>query len=465
MFEFLGRFHPVLVHLPIGILIVVLLLLWISRKMNSLGMEKAINATLLFGLIGAVFSVITGFSLSQSGEYDASLVSWHQWMAIGLAVITALLYFLRRRNLEKQWQLLISFFMLVLIIITGHLGGSLTHGSDYLWKGLGSDSTESGAGPYKNLPNVQEAYVYTDIIQPLLQNKCYSCHGARKQKAKLRLDQPDFILKGGKDGKVLEPANADESEMIHRLQLPREDEDHMPPKEKSQLKESDIAIIHWWIQQGASFDKKVKDLPQDQKVKEILTSLENRKEDAGLATDLPDDPVARPGESAIQKLRERGIVVLPLAENTNYLMVNFISADSVTDKDLALLLPIRKQLLWLRLSGKPITDEGMKTIAQLTNLVRLFLDQTNITDKGLAELRSLSNLKYLNLSSTKITARGLFSLKDFKDLKSIYLYQSSVDKNDWAELKKNFPNTIIDSGGYVVPTLITDTQEVKPPKK
>ena len=414
MFDFLGRFHPVLVHLPIGILILVVILQWVSRKMNSVGMEKAISVALLFGLIGALLSAITGFSLSQSGEYDESLVSWHQWMAIGLTVVTALLYFLRKRNLEKQWQLLLSFFMLVLIIITGHLGGSLTHGSDYLWKGLGSDSTESGAGPYKNLPNVQEAYAYTDIIQPLLQNKCYGCHGPRKQKGKLRLDQPDFILKGGKDGKAIVPSNPDEGEMMHRLELPREDEDHMPPKEKSQLRESDIAIIHWWIQQGASFDKKVKDLPQDQKIKEILAALENRKEDAVLATDLPDEPVEMAGESAIQKLRERGIVILPLAENTNYLMVNFISADSVTDKDLALLVPIRKQLLWLRLSGKPVTDEGMKTIAQLNNLVRLFLDQTNITDKGLAELKSLSKLKYLNLSGTKITAQGLSSLKDLK---------------------------------------------------
>src|SRR4030095_2524948 len=155
---------------------------------------------------------------------------------------------------------------------------------------------------------------------------------------------------------------------------------------------SDIAIIHWWIQNGASFDKKVKDLPQDEKIKGILTSLENRKTES-IVTDLPTEPVEKAGEAAIQKLKDRGIVALPLAENTNYLMVNFISADSVTDKDLALLLPIKKQLLWLRLSGKPLSDEGTKTITQLDNLVRLFLDQTNISDKGVAQLKTLSNLK------------------------------------------------------------------------
>jgi len=464
MFDFLGPFHPVLVHLPIGILIIVFILILASRKMNSAGMEKAISISLLVGLIAAIFSLLTGFSLSQTGDYDESLVDWHQYMALTLATVTGILYYLRTKNLEKHWQLLLGFVMLVLVVITGHLGGSLTHGSDYLWKGLRSDSSQSGAGPYKNISNVQEAFVYTDIIQPLMQNKCYGCHGPRKQKGKLRLDQPEHILKGGKDGKVVEPMKADESDLINRVKLPREDDDHMPPKEKPQLKESDIAIIHWWIQNGASFDKKVKDIPQDEKIKGILASLENRKAEP-VITDLPAETVGKADETAIQKLKERGIVALPLAENTNYLMVNFISTDSVTDKDLALLLPIKKQLLWLRLSGKPLSDEGTKTIAQLENLVRLFLDQTNISDKGLAELKTLSNLKYLNLSGTKITARGLLALKDLKNLKSIYLFQSTVDKSDWAELKKNFPHTIIDSGGYIVPTLITDTQEVKPPKK
>jgi len=61
---------------------------------------------------------------------------------------------------------------------------------------------------------------------------------------------------GGKDGKVIEPYHADDSEMIRRLSLPVDDQDHMPPKEKPQPSESQIALLHWWISQGASLQKK-----------------------------------------------------------------------------------------------------------------------------------------------------------------------------------------------------------------
>ena len=88
------------------------------------------------------------------------------------------------------------------------------------------------------------------------------------------MDEPEFILKGGKDGKVIKPGNADESEMMKRLLLPRNDEDHMPPKEKPQLKENEIALIHWWIATGATFDKKIKELEQTEKIKPVLLALQ-----------------------------------------------------------------------------------------------------------------------------------------------------------------------------------------------
>jgi len=56
-------------------------------------------------------------------------------------------------------------------------------------------------------------------------------------------------------------------------------------------------------------------------------------------------------------------------------------------------------------------------------------------------------------------------LKTIKNLRSIYLYQSAVDKTEWPALKKIFPKTILDSGGYTVPTLVTDTTQVKLPKE
>jgi len=76
----------------------------------------------------------------------------------------------------------------------------------------------------------------------------------------------------------------------------------------------------------------------------------------------------------------------------------------------------------------------------------------------------LVNLRYLNLVGTRVTAAGVMQLKVLKNLRSIYLYHTAVKKTEWNNLKVAFPKALIDSGGYTVPFLPTDTIEVKPPK-
>ena len=123
--------------------------------------------------------------------------------------------------------------------------------------------TETETAPVvaaKNITDVQEAKLYEDIVQPVLQTKCYSCHGPQKQKGKLRMDNPQFILKGGKNGEIVLAGKADESEMIKRILLPENDKKHMPPKQKPQLTEKETMLLHWWVQQGADFNKKVKEI-------------------------------------------------------------------------------------------------------------------------------------------------------------------------------------------------------------
>src|SRR6185312_11346952 len=130
---------------------------------------------------------------------------------------------------------------------------------------------------------------------------------------------------------------------------------------------------------------------------------------------------------------------------------------NITDADIKLLLPVKKQLTWLKLNDTNITDSSLQMISQFTNLTLLQLNNTKITDKGLSLLKNLNKLQSLSLVGTKVTAQGILQLQPIKGLQSIYLYQTNVNKNDWASLKKAFPKTEIDSGGYVVPLLATDT--------
>jgi uncharacterized membrane protein/mono/diheme cytochrome c family protein len=462
--EFIGHFHPVLVHLPIGILLLSSVLYWFARRSASADMMKAVNISLLIGMIAAIASCISGFLLSESDDYDTTLVGWHQWMGISVALISVVWYFMNKKSFSGSVQWRMSAALFVFIIITGHLGGSLTHGSDYLTKALGSASSETVV-KRKAVPNVQEALAYTDIIQPMLQSKCYSCHGAEKQKGKLRLDEPEFIMKGGKNGEAIRAGAAEQGELMKRLLLPREHDDHMPPKEKSQLSENELALIHWWIASGASFDKKVKDLQQPEKMKPVLLALQSDEASSETIPEIPATPVEKASDSAVAALRKKGVVVLAVSSKSNYLMANFVTATAVTDKDLALLLPVKKQLVSLKLGNSKISDSAMEFISQCTSVLKLQLNNTRITDKGVAMLRSLKELKYLNLVATPVTAAGVLQLKELKNLQAVYLYQTGVKSQDWETLQKNFPASHIDSGGYIVPTLESDTSELKLKKK
>jgi uncharacterized membrane protein/mono/diheme cytochrome c family protein len=465
MSELIGHFHPVLVHLPIGILLLACLFQWLSAKGKYVSLQLATGISLFIGMLGAIASCVSGYLLSGSGDYDEQLVSRHQWLGISVAVVAVVFYLLHYKKMLAKLQWWLAALLFLLIIITGHLGGSLTHGEDYLTQPFKkTDTGKTGTAVRKPIPNVQEAVVYTDIIQPLLQSKCYNCHGAAKQKGKLRMDQPDLLMKGGKDGVVIEAGKASESELIKRIQLAREEEHHMPPKEKPQLTDKEMALLHWWIASGASFDKKTKDLDQPDKIKPVLLSLQKAVIERKPNMDVPVDPVDKAGEAGIKKLKDKGVELMPVAAGSNYLLANFVTATGVTDKDMDLLLPVKKQLVWLKLSDSKISDAALPVIAQCTNLRRLQLDNTAVTDKGLASLVALKQLVSVNLVGTKITAAGLLQLKELKQLQSIYLYQTRIEKKDWENLKKTFSKTQLDSGGYQVPLFETDTMLVKPPK-
>lgn len=456
MVEVLGRLHPALVHMPVGILVLAFVLQWFGS------FQKAITVVLLLGGISAVLSCISGIILSKHDDYDPGLVNWHQVMGIFTAVLCFVAWYIYKKNATVRVQWMVMVLLFVSVSVTGHMGGTLTHGEGYITAPLNGGDSEAGQKP---IANVQEVMAYDEVIQPVLQRKCYSCHNANKRKGGLRMDAPDLLMKGGKNGKIIVTGNATESEMIKRILLPKEHEDHMPPKEKPQLSENEVALLHWWINNGAAFDKKVKELEQPEKIQPVLASLQQPVvEEEKALPDIPEEKVGAADEAAVQKLKDKGVMVLPVAQDNNYVMVNFVSARGITNKDMELLLPLKKQLVWLKLGGMPVGDSAMAVIGKCTNITRLQLDNTTITDAGVAQLAGLKQLRYLNLVGTKVTEKGVLALKGLSQLRSLYLYQTQIAAKD--NLQKAFPKTAIDFGGYVVPVLESDTTRVKyEPKK
>jgi uncharacterized membrane protein/mono/diheme cytochrome c family protein len=459
--DFIGRFHPVLVHLPIGILLLGCLFQLMTIKSRFSALRAAVPFIYLLGGLGAVFSSVSGYLLSQSGDYDGNMVGIHQWLGISVSVVSLAVYILYLKGLREALLHLSAVVLIVLITLTGHYGGSLTHGSDYLTSALNDEGKGKVAVP--PVPNVQQALAYTHMIQPLLKNRCYSCHGVDKQKGKLRLDTREFMLKGGEEGKAIVPGSAEESELIKRLLLPSSNEDHMPPKEKPQLTAEEIQLLNWWVMEGADFNKKVAELKQSEKIKPVLLSFQaGASKAAGALSDIPAEEVTKADAALIAQLKDAGVVVIPVKGNSNYLSASFVTAKA-TPEVLKLLSGLKKQLVWLNLAGTGLDDNGLKMLADLVAVVRLNLSNTTITDQGMASLKGLKHLQYVNLVATKVTAAGIEQLKELKELHSIYLYQSAVNKKDTERLKKLFHKVNLEFGGYIVPTLAKDTTEVKPP--
>ncbi|MBL7872891.1 MAG: hypothetical protein JNM78_14840 [Cyclobacteriaceae bacterium] len=452
MLDFLGRFHPVLVHLPIGILLLAVLFEWFPKNKKYKSFHRVIPITLLVGAMGAMVSAVTGYLLSQSGDYETNLVGWHQWIGISLTIVAFVYWFLKSEKHYKPFHRALSVIVLLMITITGHLGGSITHGEDFLTAGFSqSPSYDLSA------INLDSAKFYDDLIVPILEDKCYSCHGSTKQKGKLRLDSRTHILKGGKDGVVLVAGSVEESELIDRIQLPREHEDHMPPKEKKQLTTQEIEIINLWISSGADFAKTLAQAGAKEKVATILSVSPKAS-----PSDVPTDPVNPANEEVLSQLRKLEVVILPLAENSNYLNANLVNVTNL-DSAIEMLSSLQEQLVWLKLSDQPVSDKHLTHIKSLKHITKLWLDHTTITDAGLINLAELKNLTYLNLNGTPISASGILHVQNLKNLKTIYLFQTLVTIDNVSLLKEKMPWAHIEIGNYRVPSLATDTLILKAP--
>ena len=466
--ELIGHLHPVLVHLPVGILLIGILFYWLSRKEKYSGLRDSVSLLFLLGAISAILSCITGYILSDAEAYDEGLKNWHQWMGIGTALLSVGVYYFSRKPEQRVWLNSLSLLMLAGIFVTGHLGGSLTHGPDYFSKPLAElwGAPQKAEPVFKKpIPDIAEAVVYKDLIHPVFQARCASCHGEKKQKGKLNLEDEEGILKGGKTGKAIIPGKPDLGELIKRLTLPVSSKDHMPPKNKPQLTDNEISLIKWWLADSADFNKKVRMMQQPSFVKPALLAVQNGVDTQAVKiSDVPDAPVDPAPEEVLNMLKSRGIVILPVAKNSNYLSVSFIIAPA-TDSNLVLLGKMSKQLVWLNLGGSKISDNGLRSAGKLVQLTKLYLNDTNITDSGLHYLKPLKRLQYLNLVNTKISTKGLSQLTELKALRNLFCYQTNIHGRDFDQLKQSFPRANLDTGGYVVATFAADTTVYKGPGK
>ncbi len=459
--SFFGRLHPALVHLPIGILLLAFIFQLLSFSKRYKKLKAAVRPSLFYGMLSAALAAFSGYVLSQEGGYDDQLLSQHKWMGIATVCLAFLVYLFRRKSFailksDQRKAVLVLFFPLVLLVLfTGHWGGSLTRGEGYLFENQlgGIENPGSGKQPLVKTPitNIGTAKVYADIVQPLLETKCYACHSAKKQKGQLRLDEIDFILKGGKQGKILMAGVPNESELFKRVTLPIEEKEHMPPRREPQLTSSELELLRWWIDEGASFEKEVGELGQSEAVSEYLKSIISVPV---IDSRLPEKEVTAGDNEVINELRSVGVSIAQIESASNYLAVSFAGRKKIEPEDVERLKVLSKQIIELNLARTSVTDDQLLLISELKELRRLHLEHTQITDLGMIHLKALENLSYLNLIETKVTDEGLRPLSEIKSLKELYLFDTNITKEGISKLN---PQIKADTGKYQLPFLASDT--------
>jgi mono/diheme cytochrome c family protein len=415
--QFVGRFHPLAVHLPIG-LIVLLPVLEIAGGFRP-ALREAAGFVLVFASVACIGTLILGYLLAYGSGDTGSIVSRHMWGGIALAV--GLLLCLLARTAWSAglggyvYPTLLGCVMLALVW-TAHQGGSLTHGAGYLTrympaplKRFASLGTVNAAVPYPDS-------FYGKHIHPILDSNCVACHGAGKTGGGLRLDSYEALMKGGKDGPVVVQGKADASLLIQRVTLPPGDPHAMPAEGRTPLKPAEIAWIIAWIRAGAS--------QSDRQVAGVAIPEEHQ--------DSPPEPVGdySTWTNEIDQMRHsQGAKLLPVsAKPSDGLILNTVDvAPAFGDAQLAQFAKYAPYIVEADLARTAITDASFDVLARFIHLRSLHLEGTAVTGNGLAKLTALSHLNYLNLSETKVTKNSLSPLGSMASLRHLYVFNTPAE--------------------------------------
>lgn len=460
-----GRFHPLLVHLPIGMLLLAIVAELLGRRPAWSAWRPLVPLALLVGAWSAIVAGIVGLLLSDWGSYDPAVLQWHRWFGLGIPVLATITWWLRDRaeTGEEQAHRRYPFAVVTLLLaitIGGHLGGTLTRGEGYLTRYLPEGMRALVGLPAEEalttitIGNPDTTRVYATLIQPILTSRCGSCHNPMRHKGGLELTTSKGLFAGGRQGKVVVPGRAEESELLVRVSLPPGHTDAMPPDRPLPIAEAEL--LRWWIAQGASTDIKLSTIERPSGVRRTLAAY-------GLE-DLPTGIFALtvpPADSAaIAAARAAGISVVPLSRAGSYLSV---AATSLSAAQVKLLQPLSQQVAAVDFSHASVNDSIADLLAAMPHLTRLKLAGTRVTDAGVTRLAGLAYLENLNLVDTDLSDAGLRALERLPRLRAIHLWGTRVTVGGVARLQALLPRAVVTLAAPVMPpdSFATDTTKKK----
>ena len=474
---FLGTLHPVVVHLPIGFLLLAALLEGLHRYDDRYAFVKpTISLVLALGALTAVAAAGAGWFLSLTGGYEGTTIWWHQWLGVGVAIGGVAAWGLERlaRSETAALPRAESGYLAVLVVtvaalgVTGHLGGTLTHGSGFLTQYLPASVRAWTGGPAAaragDLPvPIDSAVVYRDLIRPIFRDRCVECHGPNKREGDLRLDGPEHLEEGGESGPAVTPGEPEQSELLRRVTLPLYHDDVMPPEDHEPLSVERVELLRWWIANGASFEATVAELRGESTpppVKTVLTRLSRPREE--IKTGIYAEEVSPPDSSAIDELADAPFRIRKVARDEPFLQIEVRPVvDTVDAALLRRLEGLAPQIAWLDLSGTAVPASALEVVGTFPHLTRLYLRGASIEATGLPALADNTFLTYLNLVGADVSDDGLAHLASVSSLETLYLWQTAVSDAAVDSLRAQLSGLDVNRGATLVVHDSTRTDTVR----
>jgi hypothetical protein len=286
----------------------------------------------------------------------------------------------------------------VLIIITGHLGGSLTHGNNYFFSSKNKISAAS-------IPNaIDSLNYYTHVIKPILNEYCLACHQPSKKSGDWDISTDSSLLKGGKYGHTIIAGDVEHSELIKRLESSIGSKKHMPPITMPQPKAIELFLLKEWIKNGAKTER----TEIDENVQTVINAYlgitwQDNKEQILPALD-PIDTLM------YNSIKQKIGIIHPITEGSNLLDISLIHFRKKSKTEILTacdqLKRIAEHIYWLDLAGLALSSSELEFLSDMKNLNKLNLSHNNVDDDALKYISNLPNLKFLNLFGSHLTKNG-----------------------------------------------------------
>jgi hypothetical protein len=337
----------------------------------------------------------------------------------------------------------------------------------------GDDATGSGAAAANVIgsgdSDADKLAFYTSNVLPILQDRCYECHGNGKHKGGLSMDVRSSLVSRDSSGIwIVQPGDPAHSLMIERCLLPAEDDEAMPPQ-GDRLKATELEFLRTWIAAGAVMpagggsieangSSGVRGAPVQESTADRRGPINAPKSRSAGLPALSDAQIAE-----ATALRGKGINAVPVSVGASTLSVSIPGGKGVGDADISALIPIAAQIEELSFARASVSDAGMMQMPSMPFVRSVRVDNTALTDIGITVLLSRTlEVETVNLVSSGATDGVFTVLAKLPRLQRVYVFDTQVTAQGIDRFRATHPGVEIVVGSALPGTTGTEGPPVGP---